>query len=110
MTRLALAALMVGTALPAAAQDLVHLRLAFDPAASEHHHDVGDLATIQQPTLLIQGDRDPVVPLEDAVAMYETSPNSALWIVPNATHFMGMEGWRRHAFETEIMRFLRRGS
>ncbi len=80
----------------------------FDPATTEHAHDLGDLATITQPTLLITGDRDPVVPLEDMVAMYHTLPNAALWVVPHATHFMGTEGWRRDAFEQEILRFLRR--
>jgi pimeloyl-ACP methyl ester carboxylesterase len=81
---------------------------AFDPADSEHLHDLGDLATISSPTLIIAGDRDPVVSLEDATAMYHTIPDAALWIVPNATHFMGMEGWRRPTFEQEILRFLRR--
>ncbi len=81
---------------------------AFDPAHSEHAHDLGDLATIAAPTLIIAGDRDPVVPLEDALAMYRTLPQAALWVLPNATHFMGTEGWRREAFEQEIVRFLRR--
>ncbi|MDQ4077623.1 MAG: alpha/beta fold hydrolase [Chloroflexota bacterium] len=81
---------------------------AFDPATTEHMHDLGDLATIASPTLIISGDRDPVVPLEDAIAMYRTIPDAALWVVPNATHFMGTEGWRRESFEQEIIRFLRR--
>lgn len=81
---------------------------AFDPATSDHLHDLGDLATLTQPTLLIGGDRDPVVPLQDMVDMYRTIPDAALWIVPNATHFMGAEGWRRESFVREIERFLRR--
>jgi 3-oxoadipate enol-lactonase len=80
---------------------------AFDPTTTDHAHDLGDLATIQHSTLLITGDRDNVVPLEDMVDMYRTIPNSALWVMPNATHFMGTEGWRRDAFEQEILRFLR---
>jgi 3-oxoadipate enol-lactonase len=81
---------------------------AFDPATTDHAHDLGDLATITQPTLLITGDRDNVVPLEDMVAMYRAIPNAALWVLPHATHFMGTEGWRRDSFEQEILRFLRR--
>ncbi len=81
---------------------------AFDPSSSEHLHDLGDLATISSPTLIISGDRDPVVPLDDALAMYRTIPDAALWVLPNATHFMGTEGWRRESFEQEVLRFLRR--
>jgi 3-oxoadipate enol-lactonase len=80
---------------------------AFDPATTDHAHDLGDLATITHATLLITGDRDNVVPLEDMTDMYRTIPNAALWVLPNATHFMGTDGWRREAFEQEILRFLR---
>lgn len=80
---------------------------AFDPATTEHAHDLGDLVTIHNPTLLITGDRDPVVPLDDMLAMYRSIPNAALWVVPNATHFMGTDGWRRNAFEQEVRRFLK---
>lgn len=80
---------------------------AFDPATTDHAHDLGDLATIPHSTLLITGDRDNVVPLQDMVDMYRTIPNSALWVLPNATHFMGTDGWRREEFEQEILRFLR---
>ena len=81
---------------------------AFDPATTDHLHDLTELSTIESPTLIIAGDRDPVVPLGDAVEMYQTIPDASLWIVPHATHFMGMEGWRRPTFEQEILRFLRR--
>ncbi|MCB0077688.1 MAG: alpha/beta fold hydrolase [Anaerolineales bacterium] len=81
---------------------------AFDPATTDHHHDLGDLATIDLPTLIISGDRDPVVSLDEAVAMYNAIPDASLWVVPHATHFMGMEGWRRQSFEQELLRFWRR--
>lgn len=80
---------------------------AFDPATTDHAHDLGDLATLRHPTLLITGDRDPVVSLDDMLDLYRTLPNAALWVLPNATHFMGTEGWRREAFEQEVARFLR---
>ncbi len=81
---------------------------AFDPARTEHAHDLGDLATITHPTLLVTGDRDPVAPLDDMLDMYRAIPDAALWVMPNATHFMSTESWRRDAFQQEILRFLRR--
>ena len=44
------------------------------------------LSTIQARTLIIQGDRDPLYPVELSVEMYKAIPNSRLWIVPNAGH------------------------
>lgn len=81
---------------------------AFDPATTEHLHDLGDLATIKAPTLIIGGDRDPVAPIDQLIEMYRTIPNADLWIMPHATHFAGTDTWRRTCFETEVLRFLRR--
>jgi 3-oxoadipate enol-lactonase len=64
------------------------------------------LRSIASPTMVICGDRDPLVPLEDAVSMYRTIPRAALWVVPNATHLIGAETIRRPAFEQEVVRFL----
>ncbi|MBK8229830.1 MAG: alpha/beta fold hydrolase [Candidatus Eisenbacteria bacterium] len=75
---------------------------------SDRNHTLEELARMPQPTLLIAGDRDPVVPLEEVVAMYRTIQSAALWIAPNATHFLGTDSWRRDAFESEVLRFLRR--
>ena len=44
------------------------------------------LATIQARTFTIQGDRDPLYPVELSVGMFKAIPNSRLWIVPNAGH------------------------
>ena len=44
------------------------------------------LSTIRAITLIIQGDRDPLYPVEISVEMAKAIPNSALWIVPNAGH------------------------
>lgn len=44
------------------------------------------LSTIRARTLIIQGDRDPLYPVELSVEMAKAIPNSRLWIVPNAGH------------------------
>ena len=44
------------------------------------------LSTIQARTFIIQGDRDPLYPIELSVEMHKAIPNSRLWIVPNAGH------------------------
>lgn len=44
------------------------------------------LSTIKARTFIIQGDRDPLYPVEISVEMYKSIPNSRLWIVPNAGH------------------------
>ncbi len=44
------------------------------------------LATIQARTLIVQGDRDPLYPVEISVEMARAIPRSSLWIVPNAGH------------------------
>ena len=44
------------------------------------------LSTIQARTFIIQGDRDPLYPVELSVEMARAIPNSRLWIIPNAGH------------------------
>jgi pimeloyl-ACP methyl ester carboxylesterase len=44
------------------------------------------LATIQARTLIVYGDRDPVYPVELALEMYRSIPQSCLWVVPNGGH------------------------
>lgn len=69
--------------------------------------DTQALASIQAPTLIIVGDRDPLVPLEHALAMYETIPEADLWVIPHATHVTATSTWRREIFDKEVFRFLR---
>ena len=45
-----------------------------------------DLAQIRARTLIVQGDRDFLYPVEMSVEMYRAIPHSALWIVPNGGH------------------------
>jgi len=44
------------------------------------------LARIKAFTLIVYGDRDPLYPVEMALAMYRAIPRSALWVVPNGGH------------------------
>jgi pimeloyl-ACP methyl ester carboxylesterase len=44
------------------------------------------LSTIQARTLIIQGDRDPLYPVELSVEMARGISHSRLWIIPNAGH------------------------
>lgn len=43
-------------------------------------------SAIKARTFIIQGDRDPLYPVELSVEMFKAIPNSRLWIVPNAGH------------------------
>ena len=47
-----------------------------------------DLKQINVPTLIIWGDRDQFLPVEDAVELYRLIPNAQLAVVPNADHFV----------------------
>jgi len=44
------------------------------------------LAAIRARTLIIQGDRDEVFPLEVPIDLYRKIKGSQLWIIPNANH------------------------
>jgi pimeloyl-ACP methyl ester carboxylesterase len=44
------------------------------------------LSTIGARTLIVQGDRDPLYPVELAVEMAKAIPQSSLWVVPNGGH------------------------
>lgn len=82
---------------------------AMDPKHGDHTHDLSELTRIQQQTLVIVGDRDPLVPLSQALDMVQALPHSALWVMPCATHITATNTWRREAFDAEVSRFLRRG-
>jgi len=46
-----------------------------------------DFQKITEPTLILLGDRDGIVELQQAVEMYQLIPNAELAIIPNSTHF-----------------------
>lgn len=45
-----------------------------------------ELSRIRARTLIVQGDRDPLYPIELSVEMYRAIPNAELAVVPNAGH------------------------
>lgn len=52
------------------------------------------LARIQARTLIVQGDRDPLYPIEISMEMARAIPRSQLWIVPGGGHGpIGGERW-----------------
>ena len=46
-----------------------------------------DFQKITEPTLILLGDRDGIIELQQAVEMYQLIQNSELAIIPNSTHF-----------------------
>jgi pimeloyl-ACP methyl ester carboxylesterase len=53
-------------------------------------YGVEDFQKITEPTLILMGDRDGTIPLEEAVEMYQLIPNAELAILPNATHMTAL--------------------
>lgn len=79
---------------------------ALEPGTTDHHYDLAALAKIAQPTLIIAGDRDPLVPVEQVLEMYRAIPNSGLWLLPYTTHVSATNTWRSESFALEVKRFL----
>jgi pimeloyl-ACP methyl ester carboxylesterase len=65
------------------------------------------LSTIQARTLIVQGDRDPLYPVELSAEMAKAIPRSSLWIVPDAGHGPVL-GARWPEFLKTAAEFLRR--
>jgi len=84
--------------------------LAQTEAFSESYDDMNftppHLATIKARTLIVQGDRDPLYPVEISVEMAKAIPRSSLWIIPNAGHGP-IGGARWPDFLKEASAFLR---
>ncbi len=79
---------------------------ALDPADTDHAHSLDDLRRIAQATLIVAGDRDPLAPLDDLLAMTRAIPNAGLWVMPYTTHVTAANTWRSDAFARELLRFL----
>lgn len=58
------------------------------------------LSTIKANWLVVQGDNDEFVPLQQAIEMDQYIPNSHLWIIPNGGHLPHLDA----AFQPEFLR------
>lgn len=84
--------------------DQLHDRLkaAFEEAVL---FDVEDqLQEIQVPTLVVGGRNDPIVPVEESIAVHECIPNSSLLVLEHSGH--GAEGTDEAIFREAVLRFL----
>ncbi len=66
-----------------------------------------DFRRIAVPTLVVLGDRDETIPVEDAVALYRAIPGAELAVLPAADHLL--QG-RRRLYEDVVLDFLLRHS
>lgn len=63
------------------------------------------LSTILARTLIVQGDRDPLYPIELSIELFRGIPNSALWVGPNSEHGPAI-GERWPEFVAAAVRFV----
>jgi pimeloyl-ACP methyl ester carboxylesterase len=87
-------------------QVIKRVKQALDPATSDHNHTLQTLAGLKPPTLIVAGDRDPLVPLEQVLEMYRQIPDAGLWLLPYTTHITATNTWRSDSFALEVCRFL----
>jgi pimeloyl-ACP methyl ester carboxylesterase len=71
-----------------------------------HPYTDADLRGVTTPTLLLVGDRDTFVPLDDVLAMYRLLAQAELAVVPGAAH--GFLFTRPAAFTSVVLDFLLR--
>jgi len=59
---------------------------AFSESYDDMNFTAEMLSTIKSKTLIVQGDRDPLYPIELTIEMYKSIPHAYLWIIPNGGH------------------------
>lgn len=62
-----------------------------------------ELARMETRTLIVIGDRDPLVPVQLAVEMYNAIPAAALWVIPSEGHSAMWPDWGGSAEAAEIL-------
>ncbi|QRO01267.1 alpha/beta fold hydrolase [Archangium violaceum] len=67
------------------------------------------LSTIVAPTLVVNGDHDPLYPPELSLELFRSIPDARLWIVPNAGHGP-IFGEHREPFVRTALAFLHEGT
>jgi len=88
-------------------ESLLASTMAFADSYDDMNFTPPYLSTIQARTLIVQGDRDPLYPVELSVEMAKAIPRSSLWIVPDAGHGPVL-GARWPEFLKTAAEFLRR--
>lgn len=63
-----------------------------------------DFQQIKAPTLILIGDRDPIIPVEEAVEMYRLIPGAELAIISNSDH--SLPRTRAEMFSASVLDFL----
>lgn len=76
----------------------IHALLASTSSFADSYDDMNFtppyLSNIKARTLIVQGDRDPLYPVEISVEMARSIPQSSLWIIPGGGHGpIGGEKW-----------------
>lgn len=66
--------------------DLRRYALGFADDRTDMNFNAQSLSAITAHTLIVHGDRDPLYPVELAVELLRSIPNSSLWVVPNGGH------------------------
>ena len=69
------------------------------------NYTAADFEQIAVPTLILIGDRDQLVPVEEATEMYRLIPTAELAIVPNADH---LQAAGSELVQTVVLDFLLR--
>jgi len=87
-------------------QALIDSTAAFAQSYDDMNFTPPLLSTIRARTLIVQGDRDPLYPVELSFEMAKSIPKSALWIVPQSGH-SPVIGARWAEFLQMSMKFLR---
>jgi pimeloyl-ACP methyl ester carboxylesterase len=70
------------------------------------NYTADDFQKIEIPTLILVGDRDQMIPVEEAVEMYRLIPEAELTVVPHSDH--SLPRMRAEMFSTIVMDFLLR--
>lgn len=85
----------------------VGLKASFDCVRAFSETDMSeDLKKIDVPTLLIHGDDDQIVPIDDAARLsVKLVKNAQMKVYPGAPH--GLTGTHKDAFNTDLLSFLR---
>lgn len=62
-----------------------------------------ELSTIETRTLVVVGDRDPLISVEHALEMFEAIPTAALWVIPMKGHSAMWPDWSGSAEAASIL-------